>query len=752
MFIFNNRDLSYQNFNEFPSVLNEYPYLYYVYMKYNKVKTFPKAGVIFETINLEHNNMTSVPEGLANSSVRNLYLSSNWLTTLENLPRNLKYLDFSENYIRKIPEKSVYRLPSIVGLDENYLVCSQYNGFRWESVRRYCKQDRQYSCSDKTLTKCEELRDKHGICTPNSEGTACLGCTDGVREFCGFAKAAGIEGCVDIYPDGICNGSSEFHGFVYDCDTDYVTEYRPKNMSDFFTEVPDSVQNLTKLKTLTFSGLNLTTIPKSYAKFSKVVRLNLTYNKFTSIPDVAYDFKDLEFFDISHNKFRTLPDAFFKEKDLYLFYAHHNYLKYINNATYYELKSVEYVDIDYNFLDCYASTYSYYHCTSYRQFVCSEVDKEGCTPKISGKCAYDNKKGECAEYSNKKTVAITVVVIIVVAIVLAILFLKFRQCRRKMANNEAANLIINNNMEREEEDTYFRVNDYKHPEISLTFVVGNKPGDAPPAAPAFAHTSPISNFYGPTHPGLNSIPGLFSSDEHMKRRDLLDVLQQAGCNVSEGQGIIQDVVIWAGKLSFDRPFTAHDAEVLGVYTYNYGDKLRSKSPAFKLCYAMNMLDEPGIRSHKDFLYLMLTSLRRLPLKKFKERLYFAMALANASQADFPAGRMFKIMPFLTLFSSKSIALSTLEGASGVVFGVSVADGYDISKYSMANPGSYNTTEVIMEPESVFMIENFQKASKDVAEVSLMYVSNNSEFPLSDIIGNDNSIPENQYYYGGSNYY
>lgn len=137
-----------------------------------------------------------------------------------------------------------------------------------------------------------------------------------------------------------------------------------------------------------------------------------------------------------------------------------------------------------------------------------------------------------------------------------------------------------------------------------------------------------------------------------------------------------------------------------------------------------------------------------------------MTSINTSPENFTVGRLFKIMPFLTLFSDKNVVIESLNGESGVVFEITGAEGYDISRYSMANPESHGTMEVVMEPESVFRIEGYAQISRNVAEVSLLYVRENSEFPLTNLgesnSGNYNnynpysgaSAPSNPYYGGG----
>ena len=756
-------------------MLMDFNYLTSIYMSHNNVRSLPKSGVTLSLLDLSHNNLRKVPEEMREASVNTLLLNSNKLTSLEITPRSLISLDIANNYITEISYETSYKLPLKTNLDYNYLPCSQYSSYG-VYFKRNCVQDKQYTCANKTLSECNDLKNEYGICTPNSKQTKCLRYTNGVKDFCDFAADAGIEGCMDIYPDDLCNGTSELHGFVYDCEQDIVAEYRPRDASTMFKEVPKGASKMVNLTTLNFSGLNLTAIPESYSNFDHVDTLNLTYNRFREIPSLAYALNSLVALDISHNKLMALPEDFFPERDLYTFYAHHNYLMNVSDDVYEDIYYVRYKNLDYNLLTC-MEFHSRGICSTNRQFVCSQMDEEGCNLEIVKKCAYNTTTGKCVKYDPphyidpevKKTPVVAIVVPVVVGFVLICvcayayvpckLYMLKRKSRKESKLEENERGVEKH--EKENEGGHCKMDECSPPKIAVVVAAPTAPGAPGVSIPSPTKFTPIAltrmdiapNFYETSQPGLDSIFALFAPDEHMRRKDLMVALQQAGCDPSESQKIIQEVVIWAGKIRCTSSFTTHDAEVLGVYTYNYGDSFRMKSPAFKLCYAMNMLDETEIRIHKDFLYLALTSLRRLPFTNFgSKKLYFTMASMNASSANFPVGKTVKIMPFLTLFSNKGVALSTLSRTSGVIFEVSVAEGYDVTQYSIVNPKDSDTSEVIMEPESVFRIEEFKQVSENVAEVSLMYIREMSEFPLSNVIANNNNgggnsvnADYNQYY-------
>lgn len=749
--------------------------LYYLNLSHNVIESVPEIDFGFRTLDLSYNNIRELPKTIKRNIVNSFYISSNYITSLENLPNSVTYLDASHNYITEMPPSVSKALPTNKNIDYNYLVCSQFSSYPF--VLKSCNQSRQYSCADKTLSECDELKDKYGICTPNGKRTSCHRYTNTAREFCEVADELGIEGCQDIYPDGNCSGTYKFHGFVYNCENDLIVEYSPSSASTMLKKVPKGISRFVNLTTVNLSGLNLTSLPKSYNNFNYTTVFNFTYNRFTDIPAAAYGLNYLTHLYISHNKFRTLPGKFFYQSKLTHFYAHHNYLSNFTDSFYDTLAHIKYINLNYNFLACYSYD-ARRVCDSSYQFVCSEVDYEGCDLNISvGKCFYNDTLNRCVKYSSspaphgssssKKTnvAAIVVPIVLIVVIVIALALIVF--LKDKLSEFKFKHSIKPNGGFRKEstknsrEDSYIMVNEVKSPKITVTVIESDVPATSgtpilpSPAMLAFTRIAcsrmDISpNFCEVSQPGLSCFQGLFDSDEHIKRKDFMDVLQTAGCSPSESQQIIQKIVVWAGKLPFAAPFTTHDAEVLGLYTNDYGEDFRMKSPTFKLSYALNMQDEAGICTHKDFLYLTLTSLRRLPLTNFRrKKLYFTMNSVGVSPENFPVGKTFKVMPFLTLLSAKDIALNTLQDGRGIIFEISCAEGYDITNYSITNPKSFGTLEIVIEPESVFRITNYKQISNDLAEVSLVYDRERSVPPFNNLIKGSkrNSSDDNNGKYG-----
>ena len=300
-------------------------------MSHNSITSLPKAGVSLTSLDLSYNGMKRMPDKMGYSVIRNLDLSFNSLTTFESLPKSLSSLDISNNFIPAIPDVMLKSIPSYLNLDYNYLVCSKYS--RYSGIYSECKQPNQYTCSSKTVSECDEFKNNYGICTPNGDRTKCFRYTKGLKDFCDFANDAGIENCESILQNETCTGDSKYHGFVYDCDKDYVSDYRPESMDDFLTEIPPSAGNLTGLYTIILSGLGLTSLPKSYANFKYAMYLDLSenklstlpaeigsmewlyylntsYNQLTSLPDSLGSISILKTLDVSHNKLSALPDVF----------------------------------------------------------------------------------------------------------------------------------------------------------------------------------------------------------------------------------------------------------------------------------------------------------------------------------------------------------------------------------------------------------------------------------------------------------
>lgn len=708
-------------------------------MSHNNIGFVPAASMELRALDLSYNNMKKIPEGLRLFSVGSLDLSFNKLTSVDNLPHLMYTLDISNNFITEITPDQKKSLPGHLNIDYNYLECSKYKNSTWEPIKSYCSDFKQFKCFEKSIEDCEEFKDEYGICSPNSNNTVCLRYTNGAREFCEFAEELGIDDCQDIYPDGICKGISELYGFIYDCKSDKVTEYRPTSMEEFITEVPDSAINFTSLTTLTITGLNLTELPISYENFIYVNTLNLTRNKLTDIPEVAYNLENLEYLDISYNRLWSLPDDFFIQTDLKLLYAHHNFVSNISSRTYTILRNALFVNVDYNFINC--SPYYYYDriCDSNYQFRCGWVGKEECIMNITEECIYNYTLDKCIEegYYDKKeeesklsagTIAAIVVssLIYVVMIILGII------------NGIKTTIDEEKKKKKNGIDLNGKVPNANPPPQNTVPLLSQIVPYAPIPTPVIRSRMEVApTFYETYQPGLNSIYELYTDNAYGLKMDISRVLERAGCSSSDKILITQKIVSWTRKAPCDPPLTLRDAEVLGVFTYDYGDDFRDISPTFKLCHAMNIQDEQRICEQKELLFLVLSSLRKLPLTNFKDRkMYFAINSLKVYSMNFAEKRMIKIMPFLTLYSSRDVAMSILNGSNGVIFEVISVEGYDITNYSFANPRSFGTEEVVMEPESVFRIEGFREVSHTLSEVSLMYIREESEFPLANVIGNN----------------
>ena len=755
-----------------PEVLSKFKSLNSLSMIYNNVRSFPETlgGLEYlRYLDLSYNKMREVPEGVGRlSSLYSLGLYSNLLNTLTNVPSKVQYLNIRNNYIAGIPEEPY--LPSLyyVYMDNNFFKCSTFNSWSRWTFYNNCNQQMQNQCENKTTAECENLQNNYGgVCFLSKNKKECRKNSTAVQQFCSFADDAGIDDCTEVCD----SNNTPIHGFYCNLNTEKLAGYRPKNSNELLKEVPESARNLTSLKTLSLVGLNLTKIPESYANFANVTVLDLGWNNFTEIPSVASKFTYLTQLSITHNKLTTLSEEFFAGiSNIYnfrLFNASNNHITDITDNAYSYIKTMTYTDFDlkYNLLNC--SKYSTYICSNREQFVCTKMDNEACA-MASNLCRHDESSQSCLyiEESNSKiSIGLVVFIVIVVAIIIfitvALISGKIKASKEKKKKEKEA---AKKNTKKSSDSSSSKKNpELEEPlqiDISDMFEMSNVTPSKPsaPSAPS-APTAPTAgkrngsvvgvmarmetskDFYNIAQQGLNYIPGLFAPNEHMLRKDLLGILQHAGCSADEGSRIVNTAVTVAGQTSCRTPFTMHDAEVLALFTYDYGTEYRMKSPGFKLCYAMSMCNETDVRANKDFLYLILTALRRLPFTPFSSRpLYFAMRSPNASAADFPVGNVFKIMPFLTLFGDRNLVLRTLEGSGGVIFAVTMAEGYDVTKYSQLKPDADDATEVVMEPESVFRIESFGQVSESVCEVSLMYIREESEFPLENFIrrGNDGS--------------
>lgn len=521
--------------------------------------------------------------------------------------------------------------------------------------------------------------------------------------------------------------------------------------------LPHSIGYISSLMSLDASNNNLESIPKGLASCS-IKSLILSSNKLASLENLP---RVTHFLDVSNNTLTeiSLDTAKSLPPTLNIDY---NYL----SCSQYSSKSWSHIKESCNQSKQYASKHK--HINGYIELESrSNTGTLESKQKIYKRDANDVKllgNGDNKQEYNITANTIVCLVLYGAAIVtilvvcMTAICCHFIESMNKMRSRWKEGLLEENKISEEkegwEENEDNCYDGYSPPEISLEVFASNHPDDSkelnePISAEhsftsvARAHMDISLKICEPTQPGLNSIRDLFVQSEFTKPRNLQAVLQQGGCDAIESRKINQEVISWAENKSCPPAFTATDLEVLGIYTFNYGVDYRLKSPAFKLCRTMNQWDEHEISKQKDFLCLTLAALRKLCLANYDGmKLYFALPFTDLLQESFFVGKEFKVMSFLTLFSNKNVVVNTLNSSKGVIFEVSFAVGYDISQYSIVGPGSFGTSEIIMEPESVFRVEGRKQISGAIEEVSLVYVREKSVFPLSDLIGSNSSNGDN----------
>ena len=694
---------------------------------------------------MSHNNIFSIPSRIGISSLSTLDLSYNKLTRLENLPMSLYSLYINNNYIATINIANINNVPLSTNLDNNYLACSKYAGY--SNIKSRCTQSKQYSCGDQTLGKCEELKRTYGICTPNSKQTKCLRYTSGVKEFCDFAADVGIEGCQEIYSNESCVGTVNFHGFVYNCFYEYITGYNPKTTSDFLTEVPASASNLTKLTTLTLSGLSLSSLPESYANFGLVKTLNLTYNRFTAIPEVAYNFKELSSMDISRNKLQSLPDDFFAQVSLSYFYAHHNYLSKISNTVYRILpQESSKVNLDYNFLDCQAYEFSKHVCNSPKQFVCSEVDKEGCNAELSkGKCKYNSKSGTCVKQDEKDDDKITYIVSGTICLVIYLIvqgsyliYKKKKQAeyfRRQRLNkplipkvdkrDNGKNVVLTPADDEDEPtiDNPIQDGQFKGEELSEVnnhSRIVSSINDEENAAAVIREISPIKNLYSKRYVKPTMKEALLEADLTEKKAEMV-------CSACENAASIK-----ADEGELFEDFTEEDAAAIAMYTYDFGLKDYESNPYRITNKSLAGRNYADLQKARGLLYLIMTALRKLPRVTGKTLYRGVRGKVKLDEDHYIKGNVIT-WPALSSTSPDMETTKTFlpkgpnsGNPTGTLFIIENGWGYDIQPYSLF-PGE---TEILLEPERQFKVTSVIKGDLTIINLQML----DTPLTLPDIFG------------------
>jgi Leucine-rich repeat (LRR) protein len=91
---------------------------------------------------------------------------------------------------------------------------------------------------------------------------------------------------------------------------DQLTQLQSLNLSsNQFATLPDSLSQLSQLQLLNLSSNQFATLPDSLGQLSQLQSLTLSSNQFAKLPDSLYQLTQLQLLNLSSNQLRALPDS-----------------------------------------------------------------------------------------------------------------------------------------------------------------------------------------------------------------------------------------------------------------------------------------------------------------------------------------------------------------------------------------------------------------------------------------------------------
>lgn len=135
-----------------------------------------------------------------------------------------------------------------------------------------------------------------------------------------------------------------------------------------------------------------------------------------------------------------------------------------------------------------------------------------------------------------------------------------------------------------------------------------------------------------------------------------------------------------------KTITQQDAQVLSAYTYDFGHKKVEMNPAVILSRELTARTPEGLEKIKDFLYLIMKVVRKLPITA-ERTMYRALSEEVRRGSNHYQENNIVIWPEMSftspdMNSAKASLSSKGKKASGTVFIISNGWGYDLQKYSL----------------------------------------------------------------------
>lgn len=206
---------------------------------------------------------------------------------------------------------------------------------------------------------------------------------------------------------------------------------------------------------------------------------------------------------------------------------------------------------------------------------------------------------------------------------------------------------------------------------------------------------------------INELPEIKSDlyGPDYKPLPLVDAIQKLGnYKLKVACSIVKDCQTKCESLQLPKTISQQDAQVLSAYTYDFGHKKAEMNPAAILTRELTARTPEGLERIKDFLYLIMRVVRKLPITE-ERTMYRALSEEIRRGPSHYNKDNIVIWPEMSytspdMNSAKASLASKGKKVSGTVFIIANGWGYDLQKYSL------NGEKIcLIEPERQFGVSS-----------------------------------------------
>ena len=222
---------------------------------------------------------------------------------------------------------------------------------------------------------------------------------------------------------------------------------------------------------------------------------------------------------------------------------------------------------------------------------------------------------------------------------------------------------------------------------------------------------------------LDSVNGLLAKfyPAYYRKPSIAEALSKAGLSKDKvgsainGCASVSDDAVSEGKLF--NGFTKEDAEVVALYTFDFGGSAFEENPYRIINKALTSRDEGEMQKASGLLFLVMSSLRKLPRCAGKTLYRGVREGVDVSLYEDGATVVWRGLSSTSpdMKTTKAFLEGRSGGEEGTLFVIEDGWGYDIQPYSFYP----EEEEILLEPERSFLVQGVIKAKLTVINLKMI---------------------------------